>query len=135
LGSTFVYPVLSQWSAEYSKLKGTQVNYQSIGSGGGIAQIKAGTVDFGASDAPLRPSDLQAAGLAQFPIVIGGIVPVVNLPDVKPGELKMSGSLLADIFLGRIKKWDDPAVKQLNPELTLPNTAPPGRPELPDRRG
>lgn len=122
-GSTFVYPVLSKWAAEYNKQKSVQVNYQSIGSGGGIAQIKAGTVDFGASDAPLTPDALHAAGLAQFPIVIGGIVPVVNLPGVKPGELKLTGELLADIYLGRIKKWDDAAIAQANPGMKLPNQA------------
>ncbi len=122
-GSTFVYPVLSKWAAEYSKQKSVQVNYQSIGSGGGIAQIKAGTVDFGASDAPLTPDALHAAGLAQFPIVIGGIVPVVNLPGVKPGELKLTGELLADIYLGKIKKWDDAAIAQANPGMKLPNQA------------
>jgi phosphate transport system substrate-binding protein len=119
-GSTFVYPVLSKWSAEYAKKSGVQVNYQSIGSGGGIAQIKARTVDFGASDAPLKPADLGEAGLAQFPLVIGGVVPVVNLPGIKAGELKLSGPVLADIFLGRIKEWNDPAIAKLNPELKLP---------------
>ncbi len=122
-GSTFVYPVISKWSVEYSKVTHVEINYQSIGSGGGIAQIKAGTVDFGASDAPLSPSDLRAAGLAQFPVVIGGIIPVVNLPDLKPGDLKMTGQLLADIYLGKVRKWDDPAIKQVNPELKLPGTA------------
>ena len=122
-GSTFVYPVLSKWSSEYSKSNGLQVNYQSIGSGGGIAQIKAGTVDFGASDAPLSASDLNAAGLAQFPIVIGGIVPVVNLPGIQAGQLRLTGAVLADIFLGKIKTWDDPALARLNPGVTLPNTA------------
>ncbi len=122
-GSTFVYPVLSKWSAEYSKSNSLQVNYQSIGSGGGIAQIKAGTVDFGASDAPLSASDLKAAGLAQFPIVIGGIVPVVNLPGVQPGQLRLTGTVLADIFLGKIKKWDDPALVQINPGVKLPASA------------
>src|SRR5690242_19342467 len=105
-GSTFVYPVLAKWSAEYAKSHGVQINYQSIGSGGGIAQIKAGTVDFGATDAPLSPADLQAAGLLQFPVVIGGIVPVVNIPGVKAGDIKLSGPLLADIYLGKIKKWN-----------------------------
>ena len=119
-GSTFVYPVLSKWSADYARKTGVQVNYQSIGSGGGIAQIKAGTVDFGASDAPLKPADLTQAGLAQFPLVIGGVVPVVNLPGVKPGDLKLSGPVLADIFLGRIKEWNDPAIAKLNPALKLP---------------
>ena len=122
-GSTFVYPVLSKWSSEYSKSNGLQVNYQSIGSGGGIAQIKAGTVDFGASDAPLSPNDLNAAGLAQFPIVIGGIVPVVNLPGVQAGQVRLTGAVLADVFLGKIKKWDDPALAQINPGVKLPATA------------
>lgn len=122
-GSTFVYPVLSKWSAEYSKSNNLQVNYQSIGSGGGIAQIKAGTVDFGASDAPLSGGDLKAAGLAQFPIVIGGIVPVVNLPGITAGQLRLTGPVLADIFLGKIKKWDDPALVQINSGVKLPNTA------------
>ena len=122
-GSTFVYPVLSKWSAEYSKSNGLEVNYQSIGSGGGIAQIKAGTVDFGASDAPLSSEDLKAAGLAQFPIVIGGIVPVVNLPDVQAGQVRLNGPVLADIYLGKIKKWNDPALAQLNTGMKLPDTA------------
>jgi len=122
-GSTFVYPVLSKWSAEYSKTNGLQVNYQSIGSGGGIAQIKAGTVDFGATDAPLAPADLTAAGLAQFPIVIGAIAPVVNLAGMKAGELKLTGALLAGIYLGTIKKWDDPAIAQANPGVSLPDIA------------
>jgi phosphate transport system substrate-binding protein len=122
-GSTFVYPVLSKWAAGYSKSNGLQVNYQSIGSGGGIAQIKAGTVDFGASDAPLSPEDLKAAGLAQFPVVIGGIVPVVNLEGVEAGQIKLSGSVLADIFLGKVKTWNDPAIAALNGGMKLPSTA------------
>ena len=122
-GSTFVYPVLSKWSAEYSKSNGLQVNYQSIGSGGGIAQIKAGTVDFGASDAPLSAGDLKAAGLAQFPIVIGGIVPVIDVPGIEAGQLRLTGPVLADIFLGKIKKWNDPALAQINPGAKLPGTA------------
>lgn len=121
-GSTFVYPVLSKWSADYARQSNVQVNYQSIGSGGGIAQIKAGTVDFGASDAPLKPADLAAAGLAQFPLVIGGVVPVVNLPGIKAGELKLNGSVLADVFLGKVKTWNDPAIAALNPGLSLPAT-------------
>lgn len=121
-GSTFVYPVLSKWSAQYAEQGKVQVNYQSIGSGGGIAQIKAGTVDFGASDMPLPPQDLQAAGLAQFPVVIGADVPVVNLPGIKPGDLKLTGPLLADIFLGKVKTWNDPAIAAVNPDLKLPAT-------------
>ncbi len=122
-GSTFVYPVLSAWSDAYSKEKGTRVNYQSIGSGGGIAQIKAATVDFGASDAPLAPDVLKAAGLTQFPIVIGGVVPVVNLQGINPGQLKFTGKLLADLYLGNIKKWNDPAIAAVNPGVTLPDQA------------
>jgi phosphate transport system substrate-binding protein len=122
-GSTFVYPVLSKWAAVYSQSNGLQVNYQSIGSGGGIAQIKAGTVDFGASDAPLSAKDLSDAGLVQFPIVIGGIVPVVKLAGIEAGQLKLSGTVFADIFLGKIKTWNDPAIAQLNPGLKLPSGA------------
>jgi phosphate transport system substrate-binding protein len=122
-GSTFVYPVLSKWSADYSGKFGDRINYQSIGSGGGIAQIKAGTVDFGASDKPLAPADLNAAGLAQFPVVIGGIIPVVNIPGVGAGRMRFTGPVLADIYLGKIKKWDDPAIKALNPGIPLPSLA------------
>lgn len=122
-GSTFVYPVLAKWSEAYSKLTNVRVNYQSIGSGGGIAQIKAGTVTFGASDMPLDTAQLHQAGLAQFPTVIGGIVPVVNLPGVKPGELHFTSALLADIYLGKVKKWNDPAVAALNAGVQLPDLA------------
>jgi phosphate transport system substrate-binding protein len=122
-GSTFVYPVLSKWSADYSKTTHVEVNYQSIGSGGGIAQIKAGTVDFGASDAPLSPADLSAAGLAQFPVIIGGIIPVLNVPGIAAGKLKLSGALLADIYLGKVKSWDAPEIAKLNPGLKLPTLA------------
>jgi phosphate transport system substrate-binding protein len=122
-GSTFVYPVLAKWSQAYNQKTGVQLNYQSIGSGGGIAQIKAGTVDFGASDMPLDPKSLQETGLAQFPSVIGGIVPVVNLPGIKPGELHFTGALLADIYLGKVKRWNDPAIEKLNPEVKLPKMA------------
>ena len=121
-GSSFVYPVLSKWSQEYSKSSSNRINYQSIGSGGGIAQIKAATVDFGASDAPLSADDLKAAGLGQFPSVIGGIVPVVNLDGVEPGKLHLDGETLAKIFLGSITDWNDPAIVALNPELKLPAT-------------
>lgn len=122
-GSTFVYPVLAKWSGAYSEKTGVRINYQSIGSGGGIAQIKAGTVTFGASDMPMSPQNLTAAGLAQFPSVIGGIVPVVNLKGITAGQLKFTGPLLADIFLGKIKKWDDPAIAAINPGAKLPNVA------------
>lgn len=122
-GSTFVYPVLSKWSAHYNTLFHDQVNYQSIGSGGGIAQIKAATVDFGASDKPLTPQELSAAGLAQFPVVIGGIIPVVNIPGIGPGQIKFTGPLLAEIYLGKVKTWNDPAISRINPGLRLPATA------------
>ena len=122
-GSTFVYPVLSKWSADYAKQFGDQVNYQSIGSGGGIAQIKAGTVDFGATDKPLSPAELSAAGLGQFPVVIGAIIPVVNIPGVAAGQIKFTGPLLADIFLGKVKTWNDPAIARVNPGLKLPASA------------
>lgn len=119
-GSSFVFPVLSKWAQDYGKTNSNRINYQSIGSGGGIAQIKAATVDFGASDAPLSADDLKAAGLGQFPSVIGGIVPVMNVEGVKPGELKLDGETLAKIFLGKITTWKDPAIAQLNPGVNLP---------------
>jgi phosphate transport system substrate-binding protein len=121
-GSSFVFPVISQWSQDYSKTADNRVNYQSIGSGGGIAQIKAATVDFGASDAPMSAEDLKAGGLGQFPSVIGGIVPVVNLEGVKANDLKLSGQVVADIFQGKITKWNDPAIVKLNDGLKLPDT-------------
>ena len=120
-GSSFVYPVLSKWSSAYASETGKQVNYQSIGSGGGIAQIKAGTVDFGASDKPLPADELKKFGLGQFPIVIGGIVPVINVPGVAPGAMKLDGAVLADIFLGKVAKWNDPAIAELNGGLALPD--------------
>ena len=119
-GSTFVYPVLSKWASDFKKAGGDEINYQSIGSGGGIAQIKAGTVDFGATDKPLSAEELQAAGLAQFPVVIGGIVPVINIPGSRPGQVKMSGPLLAAIYAGEIKTWNDPRIAKLNPGLHFP---------------
>lgn len=119
-GATFVYPVLSQWSADYNKATGHKINYQSIGSGGGIAQIKAATVDFGSSDAPLKPEDLAASGLGQFPAVIGGVVPVINVAGIE-GKLRFTGPLLADIFLGKVKTWNDPAIAAVNPGVTLPD--------------
>ena len=120
-GASFIYPVMSKWSADYNAATGNKVNYQSIGSGGGIAQIKAATVDFGSSDAPLKPEELAEAGLAQFPSVIGGVVPVVNLAGIEPGTLRFNGAVLADIFLGKIAKWDDAAIAALNPGVTLPS--------------
>lgn len=119
-GSTFVYPILSQWSADYAAAGGASINYQSIGSGGGIAQIKAGTVDFGASDKPLPPAELAEAGLGQFPLVIGGVVPVVNVDGIGPGRVRFTGLLLADIYLGKIKFWNDPAIVRLNPGVAFP---------------
>ncbi len=119
-GASFVYPVMSKWSADYNKATGRKVNYQSIGSGGGIAQIKAGTVDFGSSDAPLKPEDLAASGLVQFPSVIGGVVPVVNVPGFAAGQIRLNGPVLGDIFLGKIANWNDPAIAALNPGAKLP---------------
>lgn len=119
-GASFPAPVYAKWADAYQKATGNQINYQSIGSGGGIKQIAAKTVDFGASDMPLKPEALEKDGLMQFPTVIGGVVPVVNLPDVKPGELKLSGAVLADIYLGKINKWNDKALVELNPGVKLP---------------
>lgn len=120
-GSSFVYPLVSKWSADYNAATGAKVNYQSIGSGGGIAQIKAGTVDFGCTDKPLSPQELAQAGLIQFPAAIGGVVPVVNLDGIAPGKLQLTGSVLADIFQGKVGKWNDPAIAALNPGLALPD--------------
>jgi phosphate transport system substrate-binding protein len=122
-GSTFVYPVLSAWAADYKKQAGTAINYQSIGSGGGIAQVEAGTVDFGATDQPLASDELAKNNLAQFPIVVGGIVPVVNIPGLDSGKLKLTGPILADIYQGKIKNWNDPAIVKINPGANLPNAA------------
>lgn len=119
-GATFIYPLLSKWSADYSQATGNKINYQSIGSGGGIAQIKAKTVDFGSSDKPLPPEELKAAGLVQFPSAIGGVVPVVNIVGLKSGAMKFDGALLADIFLGKITMWNDPRIVALNGGVTLP---------------
>jgi phosphate transport system substrate-binding protein len=122
-GSTFVFPVVAKWSAVYKGVSGDSLNYQSIGSGGGIAQIKAKTVTFGATDKPLSSKELAAAGLAQFPVVIGGIVPIVNIRGVAPGQLVLDGQTLALIFMGKIARWDDPAIKKLNPGVNLPGQA------------
>ncbi|MEO8752161.1 MAG: phosphate ABC transporter substrate-binding protein PstS [Casimicrobiaceae bacterium] len=119
-GATFPYPIYAKWADAYKKQTGIGMNYQSIGSGGGIAQIKAKTVDFGASDMPLKPEDLQAAGLIQFPAIIGGVVPVVNLDGIAPGALRFTGPVLADIYLGKIKSWNDKAIADLNPSMKLP---------------
>ena len=120
-GASFPYPVYSQWGYLYNKLTGVKLNYQSIGSGGGIAQIKAKTVDFGASDKPLKSEVLDQFGLVQFPMVMGGVVPVVHLKGVKNGSVKLSASVLADIFLGKIKKWNDSRITALNSGLSLPS--------------
>jgi phosphate ABC transporter phosphate-binding protein len=122
-GATFPYPIYAKWADAYKKETGIGLNYQSIGSGGGIKQIKAKTVTFGASDAPLKGEDLKSTGLAQFPMVMGGIVPVVNLEGVKPGELVLDGPTLADIFVGKITNWNDEAIKKLNPDVKLPDQA------------
>ena len=122
-GATFPYPIYAKWADTYKKETGNGLNYQSIGSGGGIKQIKAKTVTFGASDMPLEPKDLKAANLIQFPTVIGGDVPVANLDGIKPGELVLDGAALAKIYLGEIKTWDDPAIKKLNPNAKLPSQA------------
>lgn len=121
-GASFPAPIYAKWADAYQKATGNKINYQSIGSGGGIKQITAKTVDFGASDMPLKPEVLEKDGLMQFPTVIGGVVPVFNLPGVKPGELKLTGSVLADIYLGKILKWNDKAIAELNPGMTLPAT-------------
>ena len=120
-GATFPYPIYSKWAAAYKQQTGIGLNYQSIGSGGGIKQIKARTVDFGASDAPLKPEELREAGLIQFPMVMGGVVPVYNLPGIAAGQIRLTPEVLADIFLDKIKKWNDPAISALNPGITLPD--------------
>jgi phosphate transport system substrate-binding protein len=122
-GATFPYPIYAKWADAYKKLTGVGLNYQSIGSGGGIKQIKAKTVTFGASDMPLKPEDLKASGLIQFPMIIGGVVPVVNVKGVSPGQLHLDGATIAAIYMGEISQWNDPAIKKLNPKLTLPTTA------------
>ena len=122
-GATFPFPIYSKWADAYKKETGNGLNYQSIGSGAGIKQIQAKTVTFGATDMPLKAEELKKAGLVQWPMVMGGIVPVVNLEGVKPGELVLDGAALADIYLGKIKKWDDPAIQKLNASLKLPSTA------------
>jgi phosphate transport system substrate-binding protein len=122
-GSTFIFPVLSKWADTYKKESGNGVNYQSIGSGAGIKQINASTVTFGATDAPLKADQLQKDGLAQWPMIMGAIVPVVNIDGVKAGDLVLDGATLGDIFLGKITKWDDAAIKKLNPNAKLPSEA------------
>jgi phosphate transport system substrate-binding protein len=122
-GATFPYPIYAKWADAYKKLTGIGLNYQSIGSGGGIKQIKAKTVTFGASDMPLKPDDLKEAGLLQFPMIIGGVVPVVNIKGIQGGQLHLDGATVASIYLGDITQWNDPKIKSLNPKLALPSTA------------
>ncbi len=122
-GATFPYPIYSKWANAYKSETGNGLNYQSIGSGGGIKQIEAKTVTFGASDMPMKPKDLDQYGLIQFPTVVGGDVPVVNLTGIKPGQLVLDGPTLANIYLGKIAKWNDPAIAKLNPRVNLPNQA------------
>jgi phosphate transport system substrate-binding protein len=122
-GASFPAPVYAKWADAYNKATGARINYQSVGSGAGIRQIKAKTVDFGASDAPLKDDELAKDGLVQFPTVIGGVVPVVNIKGVQPGQIKMTGQLLGDIYLGKVTKWNDPALAALNPGVPLPDAA------------
>ena len=121
-GATFPYPIYAKWADAYKKATGTGLNYQSIGSGGGIKQIRAKTVDFGASDMPLKADELAKDGMIQFPAIMGGVVPVVNLDGIRPGQLKITGEALAGIYLGKIKKWNDPAIAGLNPGAVLPGS-------------
>jgi len=122
-GATFPYPIYAKWADAYRKATGNGLNYQSIGSGGGIKQIRSKTVDFGASDKPLKLEELEQSGLIQFPAIIGGVVPVVNVPGVNQGQLKLSGQTLADIYLGKVKRWNDPAIAGMNPGVPLPASA------------
>jgi phosphate transport system substrate-binding protein len=120
-GATFPAPLYSKWAESYNKATGTRVNYQSVGSGAGINQIKAKTVQFGASDMPLKDEQLAEMGVFQFPTAIGGVVPVINVKGIEPGTMRLTGSLMADIYLGKVKKWNDPAIVALNPKLALPD--------------
>jgi phosphate transport system substrate-binding protein len=122
-GATFPAPLYSKWASEYNKATNIRINYQSVGSGAGIKQIEAKTVIFGASDMPLTDEKLQASGLFQFPTAIGGVVPVINVKGIEPGQLRLTGAVIADIFLGKITRWDDAAIKALNPSLALPDQA------------
>ena len=122
-GASFPAPIYSKWADAYNKATGARLNYQSIGSGGGIKQIKAKTVDFGASDAPLKDEELAKDGMVQFPTVIGGVVPVINVSGVEPGQLKLTGEVLGDIYLGKITKWNDPAIASMNSGVKLPDAA------------
>jgi len=120
-GASFPAPLYSRWAADYNKATGVRINYQSVGSGAGLRQIRGKTVDFGASDMPLKDEDLAKDGLIQFPTAIGGVVPVVNVQGVQTRQMKLTGAVLGDIYLGKIKKWNDPAIAKLNPELKLPD--------------
>src|SRR5262252_1983296 len=120
-GATFPYPLYAKWAEAYKQKTGVGLNYQSIGSGGGIKQIRSKTVDFGASDAPLKADELEKDGLIQFPMVMGGVVPVVNVDGVAAGQMKLTGKVLADIYLGRISTWNDPQLAALNPGMKLPS--------------
>ena len=120
-GATFPYPIFAKWAEVYKKIENVGLNYQSIGSSGGLRQIRAKTVTFGASDAPVKGEQLDKDGMVQFPVILGGVVPVVNLEGFKPGELKISGEVLADVYMGTISKWNDPKIAALNPGKTLPN--------------
>ena len=120
-GATFPAPLYSKWAVEYNKATNIRVNYQSVGSGAGLNQIMAKTVIFGASDMPLKDERLSELGLFQFPTAIGGVVPVINVKGINPGQMKLTGTLIADIFLGKITKWNDPAIAALNPTLSLPS--------------
>ncbi len=120
-GATFPAPLYAKWASDYNKATGVKINYQSVGSGAGIKQIDSKTVAFGASDMPLKDEDLVKKGQMQFPTVIGGVVPVVNIKGIKPGQIKLSGPVLGDIYLGKITKWTDPAIKALNPAVALPD--------------
>src|SRR5258706_9891189 len=122
-GATFPYPIYAKWADAYRKATGVGLNYQSIGSGGGIKQITAKTVDFGASDAPMKGEDLEKNGLLQFPAIMGGVVPVYNAKGIEAGQLRFTGELLAGIYLGKVKTWNDPAVAKVNPGVSLPNQA------------
>ena len=122
-GATFPAPLYAKWASDYNKATGVKINYQSVGSGAGIKQIDSKTVAFGASDMPLKDEVLVKKGQMQFPTVIGGVVPVVNIKGIKPGEIKLSGPVLGDIYLGKITKWNDPAIKALNPSVNLPDVA------------
>jgi phosphate transport system substrate-binding protein len=122
-GASFPAPLYSKWASDFNKATGVKINYQSVGSGAGLRQIEAKTVDFGASDAPLKDEELKAKNLVQFPTVIGGVIPVVNIKGIAPGQLKLNGQVLGDIYLGKITKWTDPAIKALNPSLPLPDAA------------